>query len=263
MRFLAVDDEAFELDDLEEVLREVMPDCELACFTRPSKALQYAASEAVDVAFLDIELGSINGLVLAKQLKDIQPDMHIIFVTGFDRYALGAFKIHATGYLIKPAIPEDIRRELTFLYGDYDRRKKVRVQTFGGFDVFVEDKPLVFGRSKSRELLAYLIDRRGNSVTTGEACAVLWEDESGGLRKRDYFRVVIMELKKVLKAAGVSDILVVAHNSFAINPELLDCDSYRFMQGDPEAVNNYRHDYMLPYSWAEFTFHELERRKKR
>lgn len=260
MKFLAVDDEKFELDDLEEVLREVEPDCQLACFTRPSKALLYAAAESVDVAFLDIELGSINGLVLAKQLKDIQPDMHIIFVTGFERYALGAFKIHATGYLIKPATAEDIRRELTFIYGETCAHRKVRVQTFGGFDVFADGKPLVFGRSKSKELLAYLIDRRGNSVTTGEACAALWEDESGGLRKKNYFRVIVKELRKVLKEAGIEDILVVARNSFAVNTELLDCDSYRFMQGDPEAVNNYRHDYLLPYSWAEFTFSELEKR---
>lgn len=260
MKFLAVDDEVLVLDDLADTLREAMPDCELICYTRPDQALEYAAANRVDVAFLDIEMGSISGLALAKQLKDIQPDVHIIFVTGFEKYALGAFRVHATGYLIKPVIPEDIRRELTFIYEGFHTQKKMRVQTFGGFDVFVGGKPLVFGRAKSKELLAYLIDRRGNSITTGEACAILWEDKAGDPGKRSYFRSIVKEMKKVLSEAGVSDILVISRNSFAINPELLDCDSYRFMQGDPEAVNHYRHDYLLPYSWSEFMFKELENR---
>ena len=85
-----------------------------------------------------------------------------------------AFELHATGYLMKPVTAEDIRRELTFLYKDSGRDKRVRVQTFGGFDVFVDGKPLEFKRSKSKELLAYLIDRHGANVTTGELCAALW-----------------------------------------------------------------------------------------
>lgn len=259
MRFLAVDDERFELDELEEMLREVIADCEVLCFTRPSRALEYVSSSSVDVAFLDIELGSTNGLALAKKLRDLQPDVPIIFVTGFEQYALEAIRLHVDGYLIKPVLTEEIRRELNFLFGKPVKKKKVRVQTFGGFDVFVDGRPLTFGRAKSKEFLAYLIDRRGSSVTTGEACAVLWEDFSGDPGKRGYFRVIVKELRDCLNQAGIGELLVTARNSFSINPELMDCDSYRYMQGDPEAVMNYRHDYLLPYSWSEFTLSELER----
>lgn len=259
MNYLAVDDEEFALEDLEKTLREADPKGTVFACTTPGRALSYAAQTVVDAAFLDIELGAMSGLLLAKRLKDLQPDIHIIFVTAHEKYAVPAFQIHATGYLMKPADLQEIRRELTFLYGESPPRKKVRVQTFGGFDVFVNGEPLVFGRSKSKELLAYLVNRRGNSVTTGEACAILWEDDAVKEEKRAYFRIIVKELRKTLRDAGIEDILIKRYNSAAIVPERLDCDFYRFLNGDPEAVNNYRHDYMPAYSWAEYSVNELER----
>lgn len=161
---------------------------------------------------------------------------------------------------MKPVTAEDIRRELTFLYKDSGRDKRVRVQTFGGFDVFVDGKPLEFKRSKSKELLAYLIDRHGANVTTGELCAALWEDEMGGAGQKSYLRTLLSDLRASLRRAGAGEILRKGFDSVAIVPELLDCDSYRFLEGDLQAVNSYRHDYLPAYSWAEFSVAALEER---
>ena len=223
----------------------------------PSKAREDEMWWRVDVAFPDSDLGSMNGLVFAKKWKDIQPEVNIIFVTSHEQYALKAIQLHATGYLMKPATAEDIRRELTFLYGGAPAPKRIRVQTFGGFDVFVGGRPLQFKRAKAKELLAYLIDRRGNSVTTGEACSILWEDE-GGSSKKSYLRNLITDLRAALADAGAEDVLVKGFNTLAIDPARLDCDSYRFLAGDPQAVNSYRHDYLPGYSWAEFSLSVLE-----
>ena len=61
----------------------------------------------------------------------------------------------------------------------------------------------------------------------------------------------VHELKKVLKQAGIEELLRTSRNSFAIAPEKIDCDYYRFLEGDPIAVNQYHNDYMPVYSWAE------------
>ena len=260
MKFLIVDDEPMALRDLEEALREAVPDCELLTFSSPHQALAQAMAAPFQVAFLDIEMGSTNGLVLAKQLKDLQPDIHIIFVTSYGKYAVDAFRLHATGYLLKPVLTEDILRELTFIYGEgIPSARKVRVQTFGGFEIFVEDQPLQFRRSKAKELLACLVDRRGASMTMAEAGAVLWEDDSGGQSQKSYLRTAITELKATLSEAGIKDILIKKYNSLAVDSAKLDCDSYRFLDGDPQAVNSYRHDYMPAYSWAEFSIPLLEK----
>ncbi len=255
-RFLAVDDEPFLLEELRDALKQARPDAEILTFARPREALAAAETQAVDAAFLDIEMGSMTGLELAERLKRLQPDLHIIFVTGHQEYALQAFRVHATGYLLKPICQEDLNRELTFLY---EKRQpgKIRVQTFGGFEIYVNGEPVKFGRSKSKELLAYLIDRRGASVTTGDAYAILFEDMKATASGKGYFRNVIRDMKESLKAVGADHILLRDFNRLAIVPELLDCDYYRFLQGDPAAVNQYRGDYLPQYSWAEFRNGEL------
>lgn len=263
MRFLVVDDEPLALMDLSEILRRVVPDCEIVGCSTASEALKTIQTQnkgEFDVAFLDIELGSVNGIALAKAMKDIMPELHIIFVTAYDSYALRAFEVHATGYLLKPALEEDIRRELTFLYKN-KIEKRVRVQTFGGFDVFVDGKPLMFRRAKAKELLALLVDRRGNVITPKEAICILYENDSKNDRaKLDYFRTLVHDIRHTLSQAGVSEILVRSHNALAIRSDMIDCDSYRFLLGDPIAINSYRNDYMIHYSWAEYSVSMFEKK---
>lgn len=256
MRFLVVDDEPIMLEELTEKLRNVRPGADILGFTKPRTALAEMEHQGADVAFLDIQMGGMSGLELAERLKRLHPDLHIIFVTGYQKYAVQAFRLHATGYLLKPASEEDLERELTFLYGERPAGR-VRVQTFGGFEIFVDGAPVKFGRAKSRELLAYLIDRKGSSINAAEACTILFEDGTNTIANKTYFRTIVKDLRTSLSAAGIEDILLRSFNSLAIVPEKLDCDYYRFLLGDAEAVNRYRGDYLPQYSWAEFRNGEL------
>lgn len=260
MRFLVVDDEPLVLNDIVETLKTVVAEAEIYYFTKSESALSFAKAHSIDIAFLDIELGQTSGLILAKQLKDLQPDTYIIFATCHEQYAVEAFTIHATGYLLKPVMPEDVRREITFIYRNVTTEKLMRVQTFGGFSVYVDNQLLKFGRSKAKELLAVLIDRRGGDVTTREACAVLWEDAPYNIAQKNYFHQVLRDLRYTLRNAGVEKILIRSRNSLAIDTDCLDCDSYRFLEGDLQAINSYRHDYMSCYSWAEFTVGFMDQR---
>lgn len=255
MNMLAVDDEPYALIDLKEALRAVAPGNEITGFSAPCDAMEYALGHRIDVAFLDIELGVMNGLSLAKKLKDIQPSIKIIFVTSYEEYAVEAFTIHATGYLLKPVREEDIRRELTFIYELLEKPMagRVRIQTFGGFEVYVDGCPLAFKRAKSKELLACLVDVRGAGITTRKACDILWEDGFYDRKRKNSFHTILSELRAALREKGIEDILVKTHNSIAVDVNRLECDSYRFLEGDPAAVNSYRGDYMPCYSWAEFS----------
>ncbi len=258
MKFLVVDDEPLVLEDLKDTLKKARPKAEIYGFASAKEALSFAEQETLDAAFLDIELGYTNGLVLAKHLKECQPNIHIIFVTSYEKYAVDAFAIHATGYLLKPADEEAIERELTFLYGESGDTNRVYIQTFGGFDVFVDGNMILFKRAKAKELLAYLVDRKGCGVTTKEACALLFEDAPYDTPQKNYFQTIVSELKSTLKQAGIEHILQKSRNNLAIDPEAFDCDYYRFIQGDITAINQYRGDYMSSYSWAEFSIGILD-----
>jgi len=68
-----------------------------------------------EIAFLDIKMRGMTGIELARQLKDIQGDINIIFVTGFSEYSLNAFRLYASDYLLKPATPDAVRQALGHL----------------------------------------------------------------------------------------------------------------------------------------------------
>ena len=258
MKYLLIDDEELALWDLKEVLEEVDADCDLSCYTSPSRGLKDARINAYDIAFLDIEMGAADGITFACQLKELQPRLHIIFVTSHEKYAVDAFAIHATGYLLKPVAKEDVERELTFLYWERQRNSHIQVKTFGGFDVIVDGRPLAFRRAKSKEFLAYLVDRRGSSVTLREAADILFEDGIYDGNRRRYMLTIYASLKRTLEEAGAGQMLMKQFNCYAVKPDTFECDGYRFLDGDPIAINNYRKDYMLPYSWAEFSLGTVE-----
>lgn len=255
MNIIAVDDEPLVLSDLLRSIRTVRPTCEPQPFSSAREALEYARTSLVDVAFLDIEMPGMNGLQLAKQLKDIDPDTHIVFVTSYEQYALDAFALRATGYLLKPVQQENLARELDFAQAHLPKRTNARIEvrTFGGFEVFVGGKPLAFRRSKAKELLAYLVDKRGASATTREACAMLWEDGEYTSSRKSYFQTLVADMRATLAAVDALDMLVKSRNSLAVDPGRFSCDSYRFLEGDAAAVNSYRGDYLPSYSWAEFS----------
>ena len=125
----------------------------------------------------------------------------------------------------------------------------VRVQTFGEFEVFVNNKPLVWERKKARELMAYLVDKRGAAATTAEIALTLWDDDS----KIRSVQTIISSLRKTLRKAGVTDVLVKSRNRTAVDVSKICCDLYEFIDGNVAAVNAYRGEYMSNYSWAEFT----------
>ena len=69
-------------------------------------------------------------------------------------------------------------------------RGKLAVRCFGYFDVFYGDDPLIFSRAKTKELLAYLVDREGAACTGGEIELALWEDADAVKDTRHYLRIL-------------------------------------------------------------------------
>jgi two-component system LytT family response regulator len=202
MRILACDDERIPLELLTEAIREARPEAELIGFSDPAELLAFAEHSRADVAFLDIQMYGITGLELAKRLKDIMPDINIVFVTGYSQYAGEAFHLRASGYVMKPTTKEMIEEELEHLRNPVAEKHTTRlqVQCFGNFEVYSEGIPLHFEFSRSKELFAYLVDRRGAAVNTGELCSVLWDDDT--YSRKVQLRKHISDITHTLQSVG-------------------------------------------------------------
>ena len=129
----------------------------------------------------------------------------------------------------------------------------LRIQTFGNFEVFYEGSPVDFSRAKSKELLAYLIDRRGAAVTTAEACSVLWEDKEYNFSLQRQFQTVVSDMVKSLKRYKSDHIIRRKRNCLSVDVSQLECDFYKLLEGDRSAKTQYHGEYMSNYSWAELT----------
>ncbi len=261
MRIIAVDDEKLALETLVDSVSTVIPETEVRAFRKPDEALAYVRENGCEIAFLDIKMRGMTGLELARQLKDICGDINIIFVTGYSEYSLDAFRLYASDYLLKPATPDALKKSLENLRTPVKpaQTMKIRFQCFGNFEVYVEGKPLIFKRTKTKELLAYLVDRRGASATMGEIMAVLWEKGNDTPARHSNLRNLITDLKHALATVGEEEILLKKHNSIAIDRDAVDCDYYDFLRNIPYAVNSYQGAYMMQYSWAEITTASLNR----
>jgi len=255
MKMLCVDDEPLMLIMLEKAVREAAPDADISAFRYQEDLLEEAKKNGCDVAFLDIHMRGMNGVELAKELKAVNPKMNIIFVTGFSEYTGDAMKLHASGYIMKPVTAEEVKRELSDLRFPIAPKKDalLRVQCFGNFDVFLPGgEHMHFERSRSKEIFAYLVHKCGSSCTIKEIAAALFEDEMYDQKQLNYMQQLTHSLMKSLRAVGAEATIVKSFNSLAVNPDLLDCDYYRFKELDAGAVNSYENEYMSQYYWADF-----------
>ena len=247
---LAVDDEKAMLNALTKAI-SASPDIdEMVGFNACSKALEWAKNNVFDIAFLDINMRGMGGLALAEKLLELQPDCKIIFCTGYAEYAVDAFKIHVSGYLLKPITAEAVQKEIDHIKGQNAKEKLLTIKCFGNFEAYANKEPLIFKRPKAKELLAYLIDRDGAGVTTKEICAVLWEDGIDDRKNRNYLYQLVQDLRKTLKKVNAESVLVKTSTTYAIDTEKVDCDYYSYLKkGKPKFYG----EYMLQYSWAEMT----------
>lgn len=255
MRTLVVDDSRLAASSLAKVVARIDPEGSCEVVQTAAAALERCEGEDIDVAFLDIEMPGTNGLVLAQRLKRHAPHTNVVFVTGYPEYALDAWSTQASAFLVKPVDEADVRRALGALREPVQpaREMGLYVQCFGNFEVFCGGIPVAFERQHTRELLAYLVDRRGSLVTTGELMCVLWEGMPDTPSRRSQLRTLISDLRRTMERIGHPEAVVRRRGGLAVRLSAQECDYYGFMEGLPDALNRYRGEYMQQYSWAEQT----------
>ena len=262
MKILIVDDEAYLRDELKDSLERVSAaNNEYAEADDYDSAVKLLEEQRFDIAFLDIHLQGKNGLEIAERIKHISPKTNIVMVTAYSEYALDAFKLFASGYLLKPFSDSELKEVLDHLRTPLTTSSPdlLEVRCFGNFEVFADGKPMVFKRSKEKELLAYLICLKGASAGKNEICANIFEETVTPDKADIYFRQLFASLKKDLKRCGFENALIHnTNNAYAIDAALVKCDYYDFITGRSTEKNTYRGEFMNQYSWAEQYVYALD-----
>ena len=251
---IAVDDEVLMLGALVAAIEESPDISKVTKFSSCENALEFVKENSVDNAFLDINMRGMGGLALAEKILAACPNCKIVFCTGYEEYAIPAFKLHASGYLLKPISAQDVQAEIDNIKGVRQKEKLLTVKCFGNFEVYAKNEKLAFKRSKSKELFAFLVDRNGAGMTTKQICAVLFPDDIDDTKNSAYLRQLVMDLKNTLKSVGAEAVLCHETPCYRIDVNLIKCDYISYLEtGKPEFYG----EYMTQYSWAEETCGKL------
>ena len=251
MHVIYVDDEQPALDNFRLTAAAFLEIDSLNLFLDGTSALDWAKEHVVDIAFLDVEMPGLHGLELARELRKINSDIRIVFVTAYSQYAMDAWDIDATGYILKPYSEADVYKELKKCFYRPIPSQHVTIQTMPSLSVYVDGMPLHLARAKSRELFALLVDAGARGITTGEGISYLWPDRPNDTNTQSLFRMTYKRLADALEDAGIGYIIASKENRRFIRVDQVDCDLYRILSGDTRAVQKYCGQYLNEYAWAE------------
>lgn len=235
----------------------------VGAFSNPDDAVEYMENHSVELAVLDVRIAEMDGIELGHKLRTITPDLMLIYTTAEDTYSMDVLRLKIAAYLTKPLSREEVLYAIeSAKLLSKRKQKRVYARTFGYFDLFVDGKVVLFKSAKAKELLAYLIDRQGGTVTTEQIINVLWEDRPNDEATQSLCSKLVKTLKKELDEYKAGGILIQKRGVRSIDIDLLDCDMYDLMDGSMEAKEHFFGDYMLEYSWAENKTNALWKRAK-
>lgn len=252
MKYLVLDDEIIAAEYLAALIREVDEKAEIVMAINPVKSLDLV-KEQFQVCFIDIQMPGLSGIAFAQELKKRHPKTNFIFVTGYSDHMGEAFRLDASDYIMKPANAEQIRHALENLrYGGQERQAKakqrIQITCFGNFDILIDGKPVKFKFDKTKELLAYLVHRKGARCTSKEVIATLWEEEGHD----SYYRMLKKDLQDVLNELGCGEIIYSGRGQIGMaNLACIQCDYFKWIENSAEGRKLYYGEYMAQYSWAE------------
>ena len=272
MDLIVIESEPSVMKALRDLIWEAAPGCQVHGFADEQDAILYLMEQPADAVILGKQAGSGSGIKTARILRNIWKDLDIILCADDGRDAAEAYVLHCSGYIIRPVTADRMRDEIYYLRGrrqvtpealstgDEADDDALRIATFGNFEVFFHGRPLPFKYNKTRELLAYLVDRRGAMCTKREISAVLWQDDDGR-KHMSYFSNLRNDLISTLENIGKGDVILRKRGMMGINIPAVRCDLFSCLytlkarSGSRVSAGEvaYRGEYMKQYSWAEET----------
>lgn len=120
IRFILCDDDKKQLELLQSYSRQWGKghglELELIAFPTAKALLAEYVPRNEDIVILDIIMPDMNGLELARRLRNANSEFSLIFLTSSRDFALSAYEVHPYGYVIKPAAYEEFSKLLDSLY---------------------------------------------------------------------------------------------------------------------------------------------------
>lgn len=261
LRIAVLDDERHALELFESVTEgfEELSLCGL--FDDADDLLAYLEVNSLDVIFLDIEMPGKSGIQLAEEISEIHPEISIVFVTAYSEYAVEAFELSVFDYILKPVSAERLRKTLKRIGKDRQAiertSKRVEIHCFQRFECKADETVLPLNHlMKAKELLAFLVSRKGAETSWEQITEALWPDMNYEKAHNNLY-ITTYRLRKWLSENNLSQIFESGRNSYRVAPSEFSCDLYdlekALKQGDQKRISLlYKGEFLEEdgYEWA-------------
>lgn len=258
IKIAVIDD---EINPLKSFVENIIDKSDVQCsyFMRdPQALLDSVVKDGYDAVFLDINMPIMNGVDLACRIVGRAPDVCIVFISGYAQNETEIGKRvgkNLIGFCYKPYSAERIEDFVGRIKQVRGIGREVYARTFGSFDLFVDGEKVEFDSQKSKEFLAYLVDRRGATVLMSETVTALWP-----LRPLDKAKMLYRNAKSrldiTLRGVGLQNLVRFGRAQASVNTDLMECDMWRYT--DDESDMSYSGEYLISYDWSVNTQHRLD-----
>ena len=250
MRAIVVDDEPMMLKSFLRLSSGIEDLQVVSTFEMPEDAIEFVKHNSVEIAFLDIEMPTMSGIQLAKELRAIRPDILLVIISAYGDYIKDSNQVGADYYILKPYKHETLEMMMERMRLLVKRQQKeLFIKTFGEFEILKNGKPTdVTGKAK--EILAYCVIMKGKEVSNEDIYLALWEGrEYNNVNMKVYYNA-IKRLKDALAEDAIPDLLISTKRGQLINIDMFDCDLYQWIKKGNRDISKIPEGFMVKYDWA-------------
>lgn len=233
LRAIIVDDEELSVKRLKRILSESGEIDVRRTFLNPMDAFEFVKMNPIDIAFLDISMPGISGIGLSNHLSEHDDRIDVVFVSGYEDYAIQAFEISALDYLLKPVTTERVSITLDKIRRRHRKasvQPTLEVQLFDGLKIYrrSQKKELLKMRSpKTEELFAFLIYK--GTVSREEIIDTLWKDLEPEKAWKN-LNSTLYYVRKAISESDIGNVILTGKNEIQIVETSISCDLYQFEQ---------------------------------
>lgn len=205
MRIAVCDDEELFRIEFKNVLDKALVnvDYDIDTFSGGSSLYEAFLKEPFDLVFLDIEMPGIDGITLAKRLRAISENVHIVFLTSHIEYALEGYEVNALRYLVKPVDMNKLNEVLKYVQDKKNNSRQIMIRE-DGEDIVIDISDIIYMESMDKNVR--IVTSKREYVTRYNISD--YEEElknSGFLRIHRGYLISLSKVKKIVKNDVVMD----------------------------------------------------------
>ncbi|MBD8028591.1 response regulator [Ureibacillus sp. Re31] len=279
IRAILADDEPLSIELMKKRLTDM--DVEIiGAYTDAYSLISDLKNISFNTAFLDIQMPGISGMDLAALIHEENPAVQIVFVTAHRDYAIQAFELETTDYLLKPVLKERLHKTIDRIKErlkeehqsesmNYSDLPSLEIRCFKQFSLSFNGEPILWKSAKIKELFAFFLMHLDTPIHRDLLIDKLWQDHDYK-KAKIHLHTCISYIRKMLESFHPDHTLSFAGQHYTLHLEEAWCDvvifehmptdiSFENVETIESDILLYTGDYLEEegYEWARAKANEL------